>query len=729
MVGTRGWALTMAFSALLGATVALTPTAAQQASSDAAERARPLDLQRTTVTRLQQAARVDIPTDQTVGRAPRRQPQSRHPGRAGRIRVSTRRCEASFGSAASDTSRRWSDYAWKIWRGTIRNASQGQFRPCSRSSTESRAQLERRRRARPRLPGQLQPDEAQGARLRRPRVGDGSRAGERAVAGTTARPCRSASRTARGLPRARCSRRTDEGSHPRVGVRRRRARSTTTATDCLDIYLVTGAELTPSRERVPHRNVALSQPRRMEVRGRLERRPASISPRGAAACAPAISTATAASISTSPTGGPTRCSATSGDGTFEEVAARAGVAAGGWSTGCTFFDADGDGDLDLYVARYVDDDLGFGRARAQRALSWRERPAHHGRPGRTARRVRICSSRTSATDSFVEADRGARPRRRRDAPTASASSPPTTTTTASSICSSPTIRTRTSCYHNLGNGRFESVGLDAGVGVNGEARAQAGMGADAGDYDGDGRLDLVLTDVRARPIHALSQRRRPPLRGRDDAGRHRRAHVRAAWAGARRSSTPTSTASSICSSPTATSSRTSTSSRSSARPTGRRTSCCSTWARRFRDVSERAGRGLQIARGRPRPRRRRSRQRRRSRRRGRATWTTRRRCWRTASRTRHHWVAVRAIGRDRQPVRDRREGHGQTPAARSRSARSGRAAAILSQSDLRAYFGLGRLRRPGRRRGPHAGRRSGWEWKQLPTDRLHVVTLSESTKK
>ena len=35
------------------------------------------------------------------------------------------------------------------------------------------------------------------------------------------------------------------------------------------------------------------------------------------------------------------------------MAAKAGVAAEGWSTGCAFFDADGDGDLDLYVARYV----------------------------------------------------------------------------------------------------------------------------------------------------------------------------------------------------------------------------------------------------------------------------------------------------------------------------------------------------------------------------------------
>jgi hypothetical protein len=48
-------------------------------------------------------------------------------------------------------------------------------------------------------------------------------------------------------------------------------------------------------------------------------------------------------------------------------------------------------------------------------------------------------------------------------------------------------------YRNLGNGRFESTGLVSGVALNGEGRAQAGMGVDSGDYDGDGRLDLLLT--------------------------------------------------------------------------------------------------------------------------------------------------------------------------------------------------------------------------------------------
>src|SRR5207249_5683867 len=42
-----------------------------------------------------------------------------------------------------------------------------------------------------------------------------------------------------------------------------------------------------------------------------------------------------------------------GDGTFTDVTREAGVAAGRWSTVAAFFDADGDGKLDLYVGRYV----------------------------------------------------------------------------------------------------------------------------------------------------------------------------------------------------------------------------------------------------------------------------------------------------------------------------------------------------------------------------------------
>lgn len=48
-------------------------------------------------------------------------------------------------------------------------------------------------------------------------------------------------------------------------------------------------------------------------------------------------------------------------------------------------------------------------------------------------------------------------------------------------------------FHNLGNGRFEEIGLLAGVALNDNGRPVAGMGADFRDYDNDGRPDLAFT--------------------------------------------------------------------------------------------------------------------------------------------------------------------------------------------------------------------------------------------
>jgi hypothetical protein len=49
-------------------------------------------------------------------------------------------------------------------------------------------------------------------------------------------------------------------------------------------------------------------------------------------------------------------------------------------------------------------------------------------------------------------------------------------------------------YHNEGGGRFTEVALPAGVAVASDGRTRAGMGTDFGDYDGDGRLDIIVTN-------------------------------------------------------------------------------------------------------------------------------------------------------------------------------------------------------------------------------------------
>jgi enediyne biosynthesis protein E4 len=57
-------------------------------------------------------------------------------------------------------------------------------------------------------------------------------------------------------------------------------------------------------------------------------------------------------------------------------------------------------------------------------------------------------------------------------------------------------------YHNEGKGVFKEVGLLTGVAVASDGTPRAGMGTDFGDYDGDGRLDLFVTNHEME-MHSL----------------------------------------------------------------------------------------------------------------------------------------------------------------------------------------------------------------------------------
>ena len=260
-----------------------------------------------------------------------------------------------------------------------------------------------------------------------------------------------------------------------------------------------------------------------------------------------------------------------GDGTFEDVAASAGVAAGGWSTGCTFFDADGDGDLDLYVARYVETTWESVVARAA-----------HARPGATDRHIMVGpAGLPGEADLFFENLGNGR---FKEATEAHGLSDPARAYGFGVVAtdydddglvdlfvandSNPNF-----LYHNLGNGRFESVGLTAGVAVNGEAAPRPAWAptrptTTATRASTWSSPPSPTTATRSIATSTAATSRTPARRPASPAPRSCR------WAGARRSSTPTSTAGSISSSPTATSSRTSTTTRSSGKPTVRRASCC-----------------------------------------------------------------------------------------------------------------------------------------------------------
>jgi enediyne biosynthesis protein E4 len=57
-------------------------------------------------------------------------------------------------------------------------------------------------------------------------------------------------------------------------------------------------------------------------------------------------------------------------------------------------------------------------------------------------------------------------------------------------------------WHGTGGWRFAEIALRAGVAVATDGKARAGMGTDAGDYDGDGQMDLVVTNLDLE-MHSL----------------------------------------------------------------------------------------------------------------------------------------------------------------------------------------------------------------------------------
>ncbi len=181
-----------------------------------------------------------------------------------------------------------------------------------------------------------------------------------------------------------------------------------------------------------------------------------------------------------------------GDGTFTDVTAKAGVAGSGWSTSAAFADFDGDGLLDLFVARYLDYSVEKNYFCGDAGTRRRDycHPSLYPPVGNLLYRNNGDGTFTDVTASsgvgaalgkglgVVVADFD--DDRRPDIYVAN-------DTTMNFV------------FHNLGGMRFEDVSLYSGAGVNAAGRAFGGMGVDAGDLDGDGRLDVAVANFEAEP--------------------------------------------------------------------------------------------------------------------------------------------------------------------------------------------------------------------------------------
>lgn len=179
-----------------------------------------------------------------------------------------------------------------------------------------------------------------------------------------------------------------------------------------------------------------------------------------------------------------------GDGTFTDVTESAGVGLPAFSTGCAFADYDGDGDHDLFVANYVEYDLqnppmkdeicnyrGLRVACGPRGMKGAADVLFRNNGDGTFENI---STAAGVVDAGPHYGLGA---------------------VWSDIDDDGDLDlfvandvTPNALYINDGAGRFEEVGLLAGVAVGRNGESQACMGVDAADYDGDGFCDIIVTN-------------------------------------------------------------------------------------------------------------------------------------------------------------------------------------------------------------------------------------------
>jgi hypothetical protein len=184
-----------------------------------------------------------------------------------------------------------------------------------------------------------------------------------------------------------------------------------------------------------------------------------------------------------------------GDGTFSDVTDKAGLAttsAVNYSTGCGFVDYNRDGLLDLFVANYTDLDLNQTPLRgSSSACRWKGVAVFCGPKGLPLSRNHLYRNNGHGTFTDVSQAAGIWAGNRGYAFSV--------LTADLRNCGWPDIyvacdSTPSLLYRNNRDGTFTEIGLPAGVAYSDAGIAQAGMGLAAGDYDGDGFLDIFKTN-------------------------------------------------------------------------------------------------------------------------------------------------------------------------------------------------------------------------------------------
>jgi hypothetical protein len=173
-----------------------------------------------------------------------------------------------------------------------------------------------------------------------------------------------------------------------------------------------------------------------------------------------------------------------GGGKFADVTTRAGIGDPGFSTGAVWFDYDNDGKLDLFVANYVDWSVekdqfcsldGKNKSYCTpQSYKGQSATLYHNKGNGTFENVTQRAGLNDPTSkSLGVALLDYNGDGRMDLFVANDTEP-------------------NKLYKNNGNGTFTDEAVAAGVAFSESGTARAGMGVDAGDYDGTGRQGIVI---------------------------------------------------------------------------------------------------------------------------------------------------------------------------------------------------------------------------------------------
>jgi hypothetical protein len=182
-----------------------------------------------------------------------------------------------------------------------------------------------------------------------------------------------------------------------------------------------------------------------------------------------------------------------GNGTFEDVTARAGLAVDRdrWGAGCTFVDYDRDGRLDLFVSNYLSLDLATAPEPGQTAAcTWKGLPVNCGPRGLPHETNLLYHNRGDGTFEDVSRASGIASVTGRYSMTAVAADFDEDGWPDIYVASDSTAAI---LYRNNHDGTFTDVAVESGAAYNAQGAPQAGMGVAVGDVDRDGRLDLLKT--------------------------------------------------------------------------------------------------------------------------------------------------------------------------------------------------------------------------------------------